>query len=405
MPGELSPATQPIRLIVTGGGTGGHLYPGLAVARAVVARDAAIEPVFVGARRGIERDVLPTTEFRHLLLDLHPLYRQRPWENWRTVVGGVSAWRALGDLFARERPRGVLGTGGYAAGAALGYAVAHGVPAMLQEADSFPGATTRLVARRAAEVFLGFPEAAARLSPGPLTAVHAFGNPIAPPPALADRASPTDARARWGFDPDAFVVLAFGGSQGARALNEALAAWIRGGLPDGVALIWATGKMQFEPYADLDRAAEGRVRVVPYLAPMADAYEAADLAITRAGAMTIAELCAWGVPSVLVPLPTAAADHQTRNARTLADAGAAIHLPQAELSAERLAAMAAALRANPGRAEAMRDAATRRGRPDAAARIAERVVTVLRAEGPRRGELDAASRAAVGLQSGGSRAS
>ncbi|HEY0780075.1 MAG TPA: UDP-N-acetylglucosamine--N-acetylmuramyl-(pentapeptide) pyrophosphoryl-undecaprenol N-acetylglucosamine transferase [Gemmatirosa sp.] len=396
MPDTLGRAdTGPVRLIVTGGGTGGHLYPGLAVARAVVALDSSVEPVFVGARRGIERDVLPTTEFRHLLLDLHPLYRQRPWENWRTVAGGVAAWNALGALFGRERPRAVLGTGGYAAGAALAYAIVHGVPAMLQEADSYPGATTRLVARRAAEVFLGFPEAAARLHAGPHTRVHVFGNPIEPPPAT--RPTAAAAKRAWGFAPDAYVVVAFGGSQGARALNEALAMWVRGGVADGVALIWATGKGQFEPYAALDRACEGRVRVVPYLAPMARAYEAADVAVTRAGAMTIAELCAWGLPSVLVPLPTAAADHQARNARTLADAGAAIHLPQPELSGERLAGYVAALRSDPANAAAMRSAAAGRGRPDAAARIAQRVVEVLRAP--------AAAGAPVPLRTGAPRAS
>jgi len=394
-----------IRLVVTGGGTGGHLYPGLAIARAVAAFDAGIEPVFVGARRGIERDVLPTTEFRHELLDLHPLYRARPWENWRTLVGGVRAWRALGTLFARERPRAVLGTGGYAAGAALAYAVAHGVPAMLQEADSYPGATTRLVARRAAEVFLGFPEAAARLNPGPRTHVQAFGNPIEPPPPTAGRPPAGAAKRAWGIAPDAFVVLAFGGSQGARALNEALAAWVRGGLPADVALIWATGKTQFEAYAALDGVADGRVRVLPYLAPMARAYEAADLAVTRAGAMTIAELCAWGLPSVLVPLPTAAADHQTRNARTLAEARAAFHLPQSELNASRLGGIVTETRENRAGTAAMRAAALARGRPDAAAQIARRVVDVLRATGVRDSASHSAGAASVGLQSGGSRAS
>lgn len=386
-----------VRLVVTGGGTGGHLYPGLAIARAVVRLDPGIEPVFVGARRGIERELLPGTEFRHTLLDLHPIYRRRVWQNWRTVVGGARAWGALGSLFARERPRAVVGTGGYAAGAALAYAVAHGVPAMVWDADSFPGVTTRIVARRASDVFLGFPEAAARLRPGPRTEVHAFGNPIEPPPSEGEREAPAAARAAWGFAPDAYVVLAFGGSQGARALNEAMGAWVRNGLPVGVALIWATGKAQFEPYAELDGVAEGRVRVLPYLAPMARAYAAADLAVTRAGAMTIAELCAWGLPSVLVPLPTAAADHQTRNARTVADAGAAVHLPQSELAVTRIAQLVEALRGDPARARAMRAAAIARGRPDAAARIAARVVAVVRGAAP--------VLHGVGLQLDGSRAS
>lgn len=365
-----------IPLVVTGGGTGGHLYPGLAIARALVRLEPRVAPFFVGARRGIEREVLPTTEFPHLLLDLHPLYRQRPWENWRTAAGALRSWGALGALFRTERPRAVIGTGGYAAALALAYGTTHGVPIMLQEADSNPGRTTRLFARRAHDVFLGFPEGAQALSPGVHTRVHAFGNPIEPPPAVRpDRAA---ARARWALPGDVrLVLLAFGGSQGARALNEALAAWVRDGLPPGLGLVWATGRGQFEPYAALDGAAEGRVRVVPYLAPIAEAYAAADLALTRAGAMSIAELCAWGLPAVLVPLPTAAQDHQTHNARALEAAGAALHLPQRELSAARLGTLIGTLLDDPGRLAALAESARARGRPDAASRIARQILSVV----------------------------
>lgn len=365
-----------MRLIVTGGGTGGHLYPGLAIARAVVRLDPGVVPYFVGARRGIERDVLPTTEFEHTLLDLHPLYRARPWENWRTLVGGIGAWRTLGALFARLSPAAVVGTGGYAAGAALAYAATHGVPLMLQEADSNPGKTTRFFARRAADVFLGFPEGAAKLDPGPATRVHSFGNPIEPPPAADQRPERAAARARWGLPDDVRLVLvAFGGSQGARALNEALAAWVRAGIPEGLGLIWGTGRGQFEPYAGLDAASGGRVRVLPYLSPIAEAYAAADVALTRAGAMSIAELCAWGLPAVLVPLPTAAQDHQAHNARALAAAGAAVHLPQPELSAARLDALARGWLADPAGLATLAQGAAARGRPDAAERIAGRILT------------------------------
>ena len=370
-------STSPIRVVVTGGGTGGHLYPGLAIARALVRLDANVRPFFVGARRGIEREVLPTTEFPHLLLDLHPLYRQRPWENWRTLAGAARSWGALGTLFGAERPRAVIGTGGYAAALALGYGVVHGVPIMLQEADSNPGQTTRLFARRAHDVFLGFPEGARALAPGADTQVHAFGNPIERPPATRpDRAA---ARAVWELPPDVGVVLlAFGGSQGARALNEALASWVAAGVPAGLGLVWATGRGQFEPYAPLDRAADGRVRVVPYLSPITEAYAAADLALTRAGAMSIAELCAWGLPSILVPLPTAAQDHQTHNARALESAGAAIHLPQRELSAERLDALVGGLLDDPARLQRLAESARARGRPEAAEQIARRILTVVR---------------------------
>ncbi|MEQ1693370.1 MAG: UDP-N-acetylglucosamine--N-acetylmuramyl-(pentapeptide) pyrophosphoryl-undecaprenol N-acetylglucosamine transferase, partial [Gemmatimonas sp.] len=307
-----------------GGGTGGHLYPALAIARALVRRDAGFTPFFIGAKRGIERDVLPTTEFPHTLLDLHPLYRRTPWNNWRTALGAVSAWRALSNLARTHKPEAVVGTGGYVAGVALAWARAHGVPTVLHESDSHPGMTTRAFAGGARAVYLGFPEARRFLSTSPRADVRALGAPIETPP--VSRATRSATRAAWDFPDDAFVILAFGGSQGARALNEAMAAWCAQGLPRDVALIWATGRSQATEY--LNRESE-MVRVRPYLSPIADAYAAADLAITRAGAISIAELCAWGIPSVLVPLPTAAQDHQAHNATALAASGSPRHWPRA----------------------------------------------------------------------------
>lgn len=361
------------RVFFAGGGTGGHLYPGLAIARALVKLDPTVQPHFIGARRGIEKDVLPGTEFPYTLLDLHPLYRQQPWNNWKTVVGAVSAWRAISALSAQQQPAAVVGTGGYAAGVALAWGRAHRMPTMLHEPDSHPGLTTRAFSGGARALYLGFPEAASRLRPGPLTAVEAFGCPIEPPP--EPRPSRVEARAKWGLSADAFVVLIFGGSQGARALNEATAAWIARGLPDGVSLIWATGKQQAAAYIDRDGE---RVRVRPYLSPIADAYAAADIAVTRAGAMSIAELCAWQVPTILVPLPTAAQDHQSHNARATASAGAAVHLPQAELSVDSLEAQVRALQQEPSRVVGMREAAARRARPGAAMAIAHDLLTRIR---------------------------
>src|SRR3954469_5836357 len=124
-------------VLFAGGGTGGHLYPGLAIARTLVRLDPAVRPYFVGAMRGIERTVLPTTEFPHLLLDLHPLYRSKPWENWKTLVGAIRGWRQLADLVRREKPKAVVGTGGYAAGLALIYAAMHRIPIVQQAGDSY----------------------------------------------------------------------------------------------------------------------------------------------------------------------------------------------------------------------------------------------------------------------------
>lgn len=358
-------------MFFAGGGTGGHLYPGLAIANEVMRQAPDVQPIFIGAKRGIEREVLPTTAFPYVLLDLHPLYRRTPLNNWRTVVGAFSAWRAIRSIARTQRPLAVVGTGGYAAGVALAWGRANGVPTMLHEPDSHPGLTTRQFAKGASAVFLGFPEAQSQLKVGARTLVYAMGCPIVPPPPQA----PTrlEARRAWGLPDDAFVVLVVGGSQGARALNECVAKWSKA-LPEGVALIWATGRAQAEAFVGHEST---RVRVRPYLTPIADAYAAADLAVTRAGAMTIAELCAWGIPSVLVPLPTAAQDHQTHNARALEAAGAAVFMPQAALTPESLDATVRELRSRPTVMMNMAEAAVLRGRPDAAREIAQTILSLV----------------------------
>lgn len=360
-----------VRVMFAGGGTGGHLYPGLAIARALVRLEPQVQPFFVGALRGIERNVLPKTEFEHLLLDLHPIYRQQPWKSWRTVRGLGSAWRALATEHRAHPSATVVGTGGYASGAALAFARTHGIPIQLQEQNSVPGITTRFFARYARAVYLGYPEAQARLHPGSRTEMFDSGNPIEPPP--VPRPSREDARLAWGFPARGEqVVLAFGGSQGARPLNDAIAALLDAGLPAGARMIWGTGQGSYERYA---RYESERVRVRPYLSPIQSAYAAADLALTRAGALTVAELCAWGIPSILVPLPTAAADHQRANARALEAAGAAVTIEQSELSAATLGGALGRLLAAPATLIAMAEAAASRGRPDAAERIAAWILT------------------------------
>lgn len=360
-----------MRIVFAGGGTGGHLYPGLAIARAVQKLRPDIEPFFVGARRGVERDVLPTTGFPFVLLDLHPLYRSDPWNNWRTFVGMITAWRGLGRVFRDERPALVVGTGGYAAVTALAYAITHGVPIVEQTGDSMPSLTARLFSRWAREVYLSFPESSSHLKVRSPDVLVDIGAPIEPPP--ADRPSRDAARAAWGFPPNARVVLVYGGSQGSLAINNAVREWVTAGLPRDIALIWGTGKRTYEQFADLESE---RVRVKPYLSPIADAYAAADLAVARAGTMTLAELFAWRIPAVLIPLPTAAADHQTLNARTLELAGAAIHLPQSQLSGAALGSTITALLDDRTRMRALSTAAAARARPNAAAEIARRIVAI-----------------------------
>jgi UDP-N-acetylglucosamine--N-acetylmuramyl-(pentapeptide) pyrophosphoryl-undecaprenol N-acetylglucosamine transferase len=319
----------------------------------------------------VERDVLPDSGFPYLLLDLHPLYRSRPWQNWRTMAGLMSAWRALGTLVREERPSVAVGTGGYASGATLAYAATHGIPFVLQEQNSQPGMTTRLFARRAREIYLGYGEAARMLSTRSGGWMGETGNPIAPPP--TPRPDRDQARALWRVPEGARVLLIVGGSQGARALNEVVDAWLSRGIPENVFVIWATGRASHERHAPHESA---YVRVVPYLSPIEEAYAASDLAVTRAGALTLAELCAWGIPSLLVPLPTAAADHQTANAQALAESGAAVLIPQSELTTDRLDHTLRQLLGQPERLSRIAAAARSRSRPDAAETIARRILTL-----------------------------
>jgi UDP-N-acetylglucosamine--N-acetylmuramyl-(pentapeptide) pyrophosphoryl-undecaprenol N-acetylglucosamine transferase len=276
----------------------------------------------------------------------------------------------VATLAATFHPRVVVGTGGYASGITLAWAAAHGVPIAQHIGDSHPGATARLFARFSAEAYLGFPEAE-RFLPRGRCRYLVTGNPIEPPPDI--RPAPAAARERWGFPASARVLLVFGGSQGARPLNVATAGLVDRGLPPELCLIWATGKAHYDLYKGLDRA---DVRVVPYLSPIADAYAAANIALVRGGMMGTSELCAWGVPMIIVPLPTAAHDHQTANAVALEKAGAAIHLPQSELSAERVAAELASLLSHDARLGSLASNALARARPHAADEIATRILAL-----------------------------
>ena len=353
-----------MNVLFTGGGTGGHLYPGLAIARALVRARPEVRPFFVGAQRGIEREILPTTEFPFLLLDLHPLYRPRIWQNWKTLRGALSGWRALNRLARSTAPALVVGTGGYAAGLTMFWASRQHIPVVQHIGDATPGLTARWTARFSREAYLGYPEAA-RLLPSSGCVYRDTGNPIEPPPDI--RPAPAAARARWGFPAHATVLLVFGGSQGARSLNRAVAAWVEEGLPRGLCLLWSTGRAHHDAFRHLDRP---DVRVLPYIAPIAEAYATADLALVRGGMMGSSELCAWGVPTVIVPLPSAAQDHQTANARVLEVAGAAVHLPERDLTVAALERVVGGLLADRARLAAMAAAAKARGRPDAAAAIA-----------------------------------
>ncbi len=367
--------------VFSGGGTGGHLFPALALCDALRELRPDVRPFFVGAQKGLEARVLPERGLDHLLLPVLGFQRGTVWGNLRALAGLLRSLLSTGEAFHRLRPGVVVVTGGYAGGPAGILAGLMGIPLALQEQNSFPGLTTRALSRWSRQIHLAFPEALDFLPRSARARARVSGNPIRVP----GGGTPEAARAHFGLDPRGPVLLVVGGSQGAEALNravlEALQGVRAGGLtrPRGLQILWATGPLKLEE-VEAGLVELGRpswVRALGFIEDMPTALEAATLALSRGSAMATSEFLAWGVPAILVPLPTAAADHQTKNAESLALSGSAVHLPQRELSGALLWKTVTSLLEDPRKLSAMRGAALARGRPQAGREIAEALATLL----------------------------
>lgn len=363
------------RVLFACGGTGGHVYPALAIADAVRRRAPGAAVAFAGTRARMEWEAVPKAGYPIHAVRAAGFRRGRSAEALRHNAA-LPLHLAAGLWDGLRLVRGfdadvVVGTGGYVAGPVGLAAALLRRPLVLQEQNAYAGATNRLLARLAARVYVGF-EAALPYFPSRKTVVS--GNPVRPELAQADRAA---ARAHFGLADGLHVLLVMGGSLGAGPINDALEAHLGALLArEDLAVVWQTGT-RFHEAVRARVPAHPRLRLVPYLERMDAAYAAADLAVCRAGALTCAELAATGTPSVLVPSPNVTADHQTKNARALAEAGAAVLLPEARLRAELLPTVTALLDDGPRRA-AMAAAARAVARPDAADVVAEGILDLAR---------------------------
>jgi UDP-N-acetylglucosamine--N-acetylmuramyl-(pentapeptide) pyrophosphoryl-undecaprenol N-acetylglucosamine transferase len=345
-----------MRMIVAGGGTGGHLFPGLAVAEATAAGGDAV--LFVGSDSGIEARIVPTTRFPFRPIAIRGL-RGRGWRGALDLVVRLpAAVVRAARIVAEFRADVVLGVGGYASFPVVVAAWLRGVPAVLTEQNARPGWTNRLLAHLAKRVCTTFPESAAYFPRGKSVQT---GNPVRP-------LSAASAAERKGF-----TLLVFGGSQGAHRINQALheaAGVLAAAIPD-LRILHQTGARDEawlrERYSDLGVTAE----VSAFIDDMGAAYAAADLVVCRAGATTVAELTTLGLPAVLVPYPFAADDHQRANAAILAERGAAVLVLDRELDGGRLASVVTELAADRQRLGHMAEEAKRLGVPQAAARVLE----------------------------------
>jgi UDP-N-acetylglucosamine--N-acetylmuramyl-(pentapeptide) pyrophosphoryl-undecaprenol N-acetylglucosamine transferase len=366
-------APGPLRVLIAGGGTGGHLYPGIAVAEEITSV-AGGEVLFVGTSRGLETTLVPKAGFPLELVQVSGLKRMGVAGLLRGLARLPRAFFESRRILRRYRPDVVLGVGGYASGPLVLAAALSGYPVAIQEQNSVPGFTNRVLGRFARRVFVAFDEAAGAFA---RRKVRPVGNPVRR--RFLDRAA---AVAQPATAPARGSILILGGSQGSHAVNELASGMVRvldarGRLPP---IVHQTGADELERmqvhYAALGY--EGRVEVRAFIDDMPAVLADAALVVARAGALTLAELAIMRRPAILIPLPTAADDHQTRNALAFEHAGAAVLLPQAEASATRLGDLVDELLGDPARHAQMVAAMGTLARADATAKVAAELAAIAR---------------------------
>jgi UDP-N-acetylglucosamine--N-acetylmuramyl-(pentapeptide) pyrophosphoryl-undecaprenol N-acetylglucosamine transferase len=360
--------TRPPHILMVGGGTGGHVYPAIAIADAITALRPEARVIFAGTEDRLEARAVPDAGYA-----LHPITAQGVQRSLtaknlmtpiRVLKGMLQSWRLVGALGVDV----AVGTGGYVSGPVLLAAWLRGRPLLIQEQNAYAGVTNRLLAHLSERVHLAFPEAKEWV---PEDRAVVSGNPTRRSLREAD---PAEARGTLNLPADARVLLVMGGSLGSAALNEAVEANLEALLADDVYVVWQTGTRYHEAISD--RVGDHpQLRLVEYIDRMDRVYAAADLVVCRAGALTCSELMVTGTPAVLVPSPNVVADHQTKNARSMERTGAARLLPEKDLQ-DRFVDIVHELLHDPDARVEMAAAAEEMARPEAAEEIARDVLTL-----------------------------
>ena len=328
------------RIIISGGGTGGHIFPAVSIANAIKELRPDAEILFVGAEGRMEMQRVPDAGYKIIGLPVAGFDRRHLWKNFAVLVKlARSQWKAR-SIIKQFRPQVAVGVGGYASGPTLKTAGMMGVPTLIQEQNSYAGVTNKLLAQKANAICVAY-EGMERFFPADKILVT--GNPVRQN-ILNCTLTPQQARQKFGLDPDRRTILVVGGSLGARTVNNCIAAALDTIKADTeVQLIWQTGKIYDEQArATMQEKQPGNVVQQAFVSNMDEAYRAADLVVSRAGASSISELQLLGKASLLVPSPNVAEDHQTKNAMALVDHGAAVMVRDAE-AADKLMPEALAL--------------------------------------------------------------
>ena len=357
-----------MKVLIAGGGTGGHLFPGIALAEEVTTRHHGNEVVFVGTERGLEARVVPKEGYPLELVKVQGLKGKNLFAFLKALVALPLAFIESFRILARQKPDVVVGVGGYASGPVVLVAWLMGIPTAIQEQNALPGLTNRLLGRVVRVVFTAF-EGARRFFPE--KKVQLIGNPI--------RRKLMDNYLRSHVAHERFSLLVFGGSLGARGINQRMIEALDslGDLKDGLHFVHQTGKNDLEQvrkgYAEKGFQAD----VVEFIDDMSSAYAKADLVVCRAGATTLAELTVCKKASLLIPFPHATDDHQAVNAKALVDAGAALMFRESELTGQKLAETIRTLKSQPAQLKNMEKKAGLLGRPEAAKELADVCVDMM----------------------------
>ncbi len=365
-----------MRIVFSGGGTGGHIYPAIAVAVTLKKQYPGAQIMFIGARGKMEMEKVPKAGFSIKGLWISGFQRKLTWRNLlfpaKVAVSGVQARRILG----RYKPDAVIGFGGYASGATVWMAAQMGIPTVIQEQNSYPGVTNKLLGSKVDKVCIGYQESARFFEKA--KNVIWTGNPVRSE--LQDAIATEKARAMMNLERDKKTVLVLGGSLGARSINEALK-WSFDLWKDeeNIQIVWQCGKLYYDDYRYCNMANLPFVHIMPFIDDMRLAYYAADVVVSRAGALTVSELAICRKPAVLVPSPNVAEDHQTKNAMTLVEKRAAILLHDNEVG-KRLHELLKSLIRDDDQLRQLSRQIEGFGKPDAVERITDELVGLLKSK-------------------------
>jgi UDP-N-acetylglucosamine--N-acetylmuramyl-(pentapeptide) pyrophosphoryl-undecaprenol N-acetylglucosamine transferase len=365
------------RIIIAGGGTGGHIFPAIAIANALRKQNSTIEILFVGAKGRMEMEKVPQAGYRIEGLDIAGFNRSSLLKNIALPLKLVKSFLQVRRIFNRFRPDAVIGVGGYSSFPVLRFAQAKGVPSFIHESNSFAGKSNQLLGKKATKVFVA--------SDGmqqffPAEKLIITGNPVRPDIVNVATIARGEALRFFNLQPHKKTVLAIGGSLGARSINEAMAGGLENLLRAGLQVIWQTGKTEAGRWKE---AAAGKddVWVNEFITEMQQAYAAADVVVSRAGAMSVAELCLVKKPVVFVPYPFAAEDHQTVNAQHLVQKRAALMVKDSETK-EKLVPTIISLASDEQKQSELKKNITPLGVTDADRRIAEEILKTIATPSP-----------------------